>query len=205
MCANRIDYAASFWTVEVGEWPTSFVKVRFQAPGDADLADNHDGAAASRINELVHRAPNENYAERSIEVYADSGCASPKGVSPVLIDVDREQASNGEVVALARNVLTYLKQPAASYRLYRSGTGFHIEIHPQALQVAPYAPRSWYESFVRQVQQDLGAAPAGGRACVDVPRLRSRTNFKLMRMVGSDNAPRKGVDRRKLRITAEQL
>ncbi|MCP4967996.1 MAG: hypothetical protein GY926_22530 [bacterium] len=190
-----ISGSESVWTIPA-DVDDLWVRVRWE-----DFSDPHQQlvepseACIVRVSELRGIESDKRYGFRSLDVYTDPGGTQSLGISPLLVDLDLDGGQQYDLDDLARRAVNEVTRRGWECRLYRSGTGYHIEIHPDSLPPGETFAQwtlSWREAraiCMDDLRQTLDAKCSGGRPCVDLVSSRKWA----IRMVGSHNSKREGA------------
>ncbi len=176
-----IDLKESFWSVPEEEWKRLWVRARWREfsntqekpPADTDCIN---------VAELMEQDVEASVGHRSLKLYSGSNCSGLSAVSRCLPDVDLDGDTQLALDNLLDRVRGELDGRQWSYRVYRSGVGYHIEVDPISIPPASWC-LNW--NYFKELREDISeavdgrcAAPDGGKACIDRPHA-------FMRMAGS--------------------
>ncbi len=134
------------------------------------------------IAELITRPTAAKFGFRSLEVCGVRNWSGGTVVSPLLLDLDLDNDLRTNLNDLLRRVEEKIKTQGWEYRVYRSGTGYHLELDPASTQgswglYSAEARRLW--EGIRIAADGLCDRPEGGKACI------YNAHGKMLRMVGS--------------------
>ena len=176
-----VDLEESFWSVPEEEWKRLWVRVRWGEFPNA-LEKPPEDSDCVNVAELIEHDVTESVGFRSLTLYSGSNCSGFSAVSPCLLDVDRDGDTQVALDNILDRVRGELDGRQWSYRVYRSGVGYHVEIDPISIP-----PASWCLDwdYFREIRKGIAkavdgrcAVPDGGKACIDQPHA-------FIRLVGS--------------------
>jgi hypothetical protein len=130
-----IDYRESFWSLPESEWSRLYVRVRLRDFPDPlqEIVDGDGHEEVWRVDELVAVAPEAEFGYRSQQLFRDRGGRKGRIFSPLLLDIDLQRGHRRDLDFLRDSALAIAARRCWGYRLYSSGTGYHLEIDPATL------------------------------------------------------------------------
>jgi hypothetical protein len=191
-----INIRESFWTIPRAEWDALWVWVRWDDfPIPPPVIDWKSGAEYVNIAELATRPITAEFGFRSLEVCGERRWSGGAVVSPLLLDLDLDGDSQGNLDDLLHRVEAEVKFQGWRYQVYQSGTGYHVELDP-ASREGVWGLSSGY---ARELQDEIRRKVdgqcdrwEGGKACID------KTEGKMARMV--ESAHRAGTFKERIEL-----
>lgn len=126
-----INIRESFWTISEEMWDEVWVWVRWDDfPIPPPTIDWKAEVEYVNVAELVADSTTAKFGFSSLEVCGTREWSGGAVVSPLLLDLDLDGDSQGNLDDLMHRLETEIKSQGWRYRVYQSGTGCHVELDP---------------------------------------------------------------------------